>query len=75
MNYPKMEENDYRKLLFQTRGQFIAILNCFNCYGLEVYVQGAVDECMKVTENFGEIVRGSETPVHILSEPKPRAIE
>ncbi len=73
--YIKIEQEKYDKLLFQTRGQFGAILNCFRCYGLDVFVDGAIEECMKVTENFGQIVRGKDKPVHILQEPKRRATE
>jgi hypothetical protein len=75
MKYVKLPEEQYRKLLFQTRGQYIAILNVFRCYGLDPYVDSAIDECMKVTENFGQIVRGDDKPIHILNEPKERATE
>ena len=74
-DYPKMQEADYKKLLFQLRGQFGAILNVFRCYGLESYVDGAIDECMKLTENFGMAVRGKNVPIHILSKPKRRITE
>jgi len=74
MSYTRLPEDSYRKLLFQARGQFAAILNCFNCYGLEPFVQGAIDECMKVTENFGMAVRGDDKPIHILDKPKERGI-
>lgn len=73
--YPRIPESDYRKLLFQTRGQYIAILNIFRCYGLETFVDQAIEECMKVTENFGEAVRGGNKPVHILREKKRRATD
>lgn len=72
--YPRIEENNYKKLLFQARGQFTSILNVFNCYGLNPFVEQAIEECMKVTENFGMAVRGKDKPIHILSELKERAI-
>jgi len=74
-NYIKLPEEQYKKLLFQTRGQFIAILNIFKCYGMDVFVDQAIEECMKVTENFGQAVRGSDKPIHILDKPKVRATE
>ena len=74
-NYIKIADKDYKKLLFQTRGQFIAILNVFKCYGMDAFVDQAIEECMKVTENFGQIVRGDDKPVHILVEPKRRITE
>ncbi len=75
VKYNRIPESDYRKLLFQTRGQYTAILNVFNCYGLQEAVLVAIEECMKVTENFGQAVRGDDKPVHILSEPKVGATE
>ncbi len=74
-DYSRIPEDSYRKLLFQTRGQYIAILNVFRCYGLDPLVDEAIDECMRVTENFGMAVRGKDKPVHILSELKARATE
>jgi len=75
MGYTKIPESAYRKLLFQARGQYIAILNVFRCYGMDLFVDQAIDECMKVAENFGQAVRGDMRPIHILSKLKPRATE
>jgi len=74
MSYTKLPEDRYRKLLFQARGQYTAILNCFKCYGMDVHVDQAIEECMKVTENFGQAVRGDDKPIHIYQKPKERAI-
>ena len=75
MNYQRIPESDYRKLLFQLRGQYAAILNVFNCYGMNDSVLQAIEECVKVTENFAMAVRGKNTPIHILNEPKRRATD
>ena len=75
MNYTKLPENQYRKLLFQTRGQYSAILNVFRCYGMDLFVDQAIEECIKVTENFGQAVRGKDKPVHILDKLKERLTE
>ena len=72
--YIKLPEANYKKLVFQARGQFGAILNVFRCYGLQDFVDQAIEECVKVTENFGMAVRGKDKPIHILNEPKERAI-
>ncbi len=74
-NYQKIPDEQYQKLKFQLRGQFIAILNVFRCYGLDPFVEGAIEECVKVAENFGMAVRGKDKPIHILQEPKKRATE
>lgn len=57
------------------RGQYIAILNVFRCYGLEPYVDQAIEECVKVADRFGQAVRGDDKPIHILNKPKARATE
>ena len=72
MSFQKLPDEQYKKLLFQARGQYGAILNVFKCYGMDVFVDQAIEECMKVTENFGQAVRGDEKPIHILDKPKER---
>lgn len=74
MSYTKIPENQYRKFLFQARGQFGAILNVFRCYGMDIHVDQAIEECMKVTEHFGQAVRGDDKPIRVLDKPKARAI-
>jgi len=74
-NYPKIPEDQYQKLKFQMRGQYMAILNVFKCYGLNPYVEDAIEECVKVAENFAMAVRGKDKPIHILDKPKRRATE
>ena len=73
--YQRIADGDYKKLLFQLRGQYAGILNVFNCYGMNVYVGQAAEECVKVAENFARAVRGKKKPIHILHEPKRRATE
>jgi len=73
--YSRIPESEYRKLLFQLRSQMAAILNVFNCYGLNNDVTQAVGECVKVAENFGMALRGKSTPIHILTKPKRRVLE
>ena len=74
MAYQRIPEDDYKKLLFQLRGQFMAILNVFNCYGLDSAVTQAIEECVIVAENFSMATRGKDAPIHILQEPKRRGI-
>jgi len=73
--YSRISEDAYRKLVFQLRGQYMAILNVFRCYGLDPHVDQAIDECVKVAENFGMAVRGKNKPIHILDKPKKKATE
>lgn len=73
--YNWLTDDQYNKLKFQLRGQFVAILNVFNCYGMNNDVLQAIEECVKVTENFGMAVRGNDKPIHILNQLKRKAIE
>ena len=75
MEYKRIPEDQYKKLCFQLRGQFTAILNVFNCYGMNNDVTQAIEECVKITENFGMAVRGKGNSIHILHRPKRRATE
>jgi hypothetical protein len=74
-NYVKIPEDNYKHLLFSARGQYVAILNVFRCYGLDAYVEQSIEECMRVTENFGQAVRGDDKPIHIYEKPKSRATD
>ena len=71
----KIPQELYDKFKFQARGQYIAILNIFRCYGLDPYVDQAIEECLKVAENFAMAVRGKDKPIHIMHELKKRATE
>ncbi len=73
--YSRISEEAYKKLVFQLRGQYIAILSVFRCYGLDRHVDQSIDECVKVAENFGMAVRGKNKPIHILDKPKKKATE
>jgi len=75
MTFEKLPDAQYRKLLFQLRGQYAAILNIFRCYGMDAHVDQAIEECTKVAENFGMAVRGKDRPIHLYHEPKRRATE
>ena len=73
-DYKRISDTEYKKLLFHLRSQTGAILNVFRCYGMQADVDIAIEECIKLTENFAMAVRGKDKPIHILSKPKRRAI-
>lgn len=75
MTYKRIPDEQYNKLKFQLQGQFIAILNVFNCYGMNNDVLQAIEECVRVAENFGMAVRGWEKSIHIMDKPKRRGTE
>lgn len=73
--YQRISDAQYKKLVFQLRGQFNGLLNTFRCYGLDPLVDGAVDECVTLAENFAMAVRGKPKPIHIIDKPRDRATE
>ena len=73
--YTRIEDDKYKKLQFQLRSQYAAILNVFKCYGMNAEVDIAIEECIKLAENFGMAVRGKDSPIHIVDKPKRRSIE
>lgn len=75
MTYPRISDDKYKKLMFQLRGQFGAILSIFKCYGMDSYVTKALEECMTLSENFGMAIRGKDKPIHILDEHKKRVTD
>ena len=42
---------------------------------MDTFVDQAIEECIKITENFGQAVRGDTKPIHILDKPKARGTE
>jgi hypothetical protein len=68
----KISEEQYQKALFHARSQLAAIWNFANCYGLNNGVEQAIDESMKIVEQFGMVVRGKDIPIRVLDEPKSR---
>lgn len=60
-----LAEPEYQKALGQLRLQLNGILGIFDIYGLGVYILGAIDEVIKVCEQFGMRVRGDDRPIDI----------
>ena len=58
-----LPDEDYKKALWQARGQFNGIFAAFHSYGMDVFVPGAIEECMTILEAFGKRVRGKDTPI------------
>ena len=75
MSIQKISEEQYKKALFHARTQLNAIWNFANCYGLNDMVSGAIEESMKIIEQFGMVVRGKDIPIKVLDKPKRRATE
>ena len=74
MSYIRIEDDSYSKLQFHLRTQTHAILNVFRVYGLQLQVDIAEKEVVKLAENFGMAVRGKNIPIDVLDKPKERGI-
>jgi len=75
MSYHWLPDEKYQKALFHARSQFAAVLNCFRCYdGLQL-VDGAIDMCVEICEQFGQVVRGKDRPIKVIDNPTRRPTE
>ena len=71
----KIPENQYNKALFHVRSQLMAIWNFANCYGLNDMVSGAIEESLKICEQFSMVTRGKDIPIRVIDKPKERATQ
>ena len=63
INYLSNEE--YAKAVGTLRLQFNGLFEPFNCYGLGVFIPGAITEAVKLCEDFGLRVRGIDKPISL----------
>ena len=71
-----LPNDEYKKLVFQLRGQVSGVLQIFNGYGLGEYIPYATNLIVELAENFGQAVRGdNEKPIHIIGKPCRRPLE
>ncbi len=60
-----LEELQYKKAMGQMRMQVGVALEPLRLYGQGIIVDGAIDEIMKLAEDFGLRVRGKDKPISI----------
>lgn len=65
MTYAKLPEDDYKKAIGQLRLQLNGVFEPFRMYGLQDYIPGATDECVRLAEDFGLRVRGVDKPINL----------
>ncbi len=58
-----LEETDYRKAIGQLRLSLNGVFEPFRLYGMNVYVDGAIDETVHLCEQFGKRIRGKDAPI------------
>jgi hypothetical protein len=64
-DYPKLPEEQYRKLVGQLRLQVGEALHGLRLYGQSEYVDGAIDEVVELAETFSMATRGKKTPIKL----------
>ena len=60
-----LSDEDYSKAVGQLRLQLNGVFRPFDLYGLDVFIPGAIDEVIKLCEDFGLRVRGVEQPISL----------
>jgi hypothetical protein len=67
-----LPEEEYQKLIGQTRNQLHGVFYPLRIYGQGVYCDGAEDEVMQLFEEFGKKIRGRDVPLVIKKIRNPR---
>jgi len=60
---PWLSDSDYKKAVGQLRLQFNGVFEPFHGYGQGVFIPGAIEECVKLAEDFGLRVRGIDKEI------------
>ena len=60
-----LDELQYKKAMSQMRMQVGAVMEPLRLYGQGIIVDGAIEEVMKLVEDFGLRVRGRDKPISI----------
>lgn len=60
-----LSDADYAKAKFHLRAALTGIFDSFKMYGLQENVPGAIEEAVRVAEDFSLIVRGVDRPISL----------
>ncbi len=60
-----LSDEDYRKAITQLRLQVGGVFEPFDMYGLQTFIPTAIDEIVKLCEDFGLRVRGVDKPISL----------
>ncbi len=73
--YIWLSNDEWNKLQFKIRAQLNAILNPLRAYGQGVFVDGAIEEIIKLIDLVSQYVRGKDIPIIVLDKPRPKPTE
>ena len=60
-----LPEEEYRKAIGQLRLQLSGVFAPFHGYGMDVFIPQAIEEAVKLAEDFGLRVRGVDKPLSL----------
>ena len=60
-----LSDEEYKKAEGQLRGTLRGIMACFNQYGLDAFVPGAIAEIVKASVDFSLRLRGFDKPISL----------
>lgn len=60
-----LSDEEYSKAVGQLRLQLNGVMSPFRQYGQDVFIPQAVDECVRLAEDFGLRVRGIAKPISL----------
>ena len=60
-----LPDREYAKAVGQLRLQLVGVFHPFDVYGQGVFIPQAVEECVRLAEDFGLRVRGVDKPVSL----------
>ncbi len=64
-NIPWLSDEEYRKAEGQLRLQLNGVFEPFKMYGLDILVPGAIDETVKLAQDFSLRTRGVDKPIDL----------
>jgi len=53
-----LSDEEYQKTVGSLRLQMANVFSCFDTYGLGIFIPGAINEAVRLAEDFGLRVRG-----------------
>ena len=69
-HYYWIADDDYNKILFNTRSQVAGILApMHDMYGQAPFVDGAIDQIMDLIELSWQRIRGKDIPIKVIDRP------
>ena len=74
-DYPKISQEGYDKALFHLRSQLNAVWNFANCHGLNYKVPIAIEDSIKLTEQFSKVMQGEDIMIKVREKPSRKPTE